>query len=162
MRYELKTIGIWAMLKVSFFMNLVIGFLCGLFYAFFMSLLLAFSSAIPLPELGLDPAEISFTFLFIVMPIFFAVGGAVFLTLFYVFGAALYNLVARVVGGYEFELAPVGPVATTPPVYRPIVAQASLSAQPSPTSPGASPAPPASADSPPHAESPEDRREDQV
>ena len=46
MRYELKSLGAWAFVKVSFFLNLVIGFIIGVLYAGFLGLILAASSAL--------------------------------------------------------------------------------------------------------------------
>ena len=89
MRYELKSVGLWALIKVSFFLNLVIGFIGGFFNAFFMLFLLTFSSAFPMMDMGVDPSEFSLSFLFIILPIVYAVGAAVFLTIFCVFAGML-------------------------------------------------------------------------
>lgn len=132
MRYELKTIGLWSLLKVSFSLNLIFGFIFGLVYAFFLSVIIAFSGLLPLEELGMDPSEISFGFLFIVFPIMSSIGAAVFATLICVFGAAVYNLMARLIGGLEFELTPVNQVTSMQPVPRPIVAHTAAPSQGSP------------------------------
>jgi len=142
MRYELKSIGLWALLKVSFFLNLVVGFIYGLFNAFFMSLLLMFSASLPIPDMGLDPSEFSLAFLFFFFPIMCAIGGAVFLTLFCVLGGLVYNLVARLVGGFELDLAPVDQMAAVQPVSQPIVAHTAMSDQSSLAPPQRPVAPP--------------------
>ncbi|HUV31110.1 MAG TPA: DUF3566 domain-containing protein [Acidobacteriota bacterium] len=123
MRYELKTIGIWPLVKVSFFLNLVLGFLYGLVNAFIMSMILAIAPSLPFASgLEFDPAEISLAFLFLLFPIFCALGGAVFLTLFCAVVALIYNAVARLLGGYEFDLAAVTEMVGVRSVPRPPMA----------------------------------------
>ena len=59
MRYEIKSIGIWALIKISFFLNLVMGFITGVVYSFFLAAILsagvmaicAFTDLILLPAL---------------------------------------------------------------------------------------------------------------
>ena len=52
MRYEIKSLGAWAFVKVSFFLNLIIGFVFGLLYAGFMGLMLAVSSSLPFDDVA--------------------------------------------------------------------------------------------------------------
>lgn len=129
MRYELKTIGLWSLLKVSFFLNLVFGFVVGLVYAFMFSVMIAISGFIPLEDLGVDTSELSLGFLFVGLPIVFSIGSAVFSTLICVFGAVVYNLIARLIGGLEFDLTPVNQTASIQPVSRPIMAQTAAPSQ---------------------------------
>lgn len=102
MRYEVKSIGIWALIKVGFFLNLLIGFLFGIFASLIFipmaRVILAMAGAGELPS---DEGT-SFGMLFF-MPFLLAILGAFFNTLFMVLVAACYNLVAKVVGGLEFS-----------------------------------------------------------
>jgi len=128
MHYELRSIGIWPLIKVSFFLNGIIGFLYGLLNAFLLSFLLSVSSAFPFPEVWVDPTDFSLGFLFIVFPVVACICAAVFLTILCVLFALIYNLIARLIGGYEFDLAAVRETATVQPVQRPITAQVSVAA----------------------------------
>jgi len=124
MRYEIKSIGIWAFVKISFFLSLVIGFVFGLFYAAFFSMILAVGSAGPYGDIGdlpFDPGAIG-PILLIILPIGFAIGSAVINTLLGVISIVVYNLIARLTGGLEFELQSVtsaAPVSGMPPVPPP-------------------------------------------
>lgn len=133
MRYELKSIGIWAFVRVSFFLHLIVGFLFGLFYAAMLMLILTVASSGPLDTMSDLPFDMRAVgpLLMIILPIAFAVGGAVMGTLIGVVLIAGYNLIVRMTGGFEFELAatslpapgapatavpkPVDPLAFMPP-----------------------------------------------
>ena len=111
MRYEIKSIGMWPFIKVSFFFNLVIGFIFGLFYALFagfiMTIMSRFSEFQPGGfDFDLEPLPIGI--MLVVLPILFAIMGAVFYTIIGVILVLIYNLIARLVGGYEFDLQLVG------------------------------------------------------
>jgi len=107
MRYELKSIGIWSVLKVSFFINLLVGFLYGLVNAIVFGLIMAVAPGLPFGELSAELSGASFAFTLIVFPFIGAIGGAIFLTLFCVVFCAIYNLLVKLIGGYEFELETV-------------------------------------------------------
>ncbi len=121
MRWELKSIGIWPVIKVGFFLHLILGFISGLLYAPFIMMSLAMGLSPELQALGLGTDSSALGLLLIVMPIMFAVGGAIFGTLFGMIAALAYNLIARIVGGLEFsfatigEVRPVTPTQTAPP-----------------------------------------------
>ncbi len=109
MRYEIKSFGAWAFVKVSFFLNLVIGFILGMMYAGFLGLFLAVSSSMPFEGLGampIDPEAIGPAF-FIFMPIFGAVAGAIFHTILGLIIIGTYNLIAKLIGGLEMTLESV-------------------------------------------------------
>ncbi|MCK4462577.1 MAG: DUF3566 domain-containing protein, partial [candidate division Zixibacteria bacterium] len=122
MLYELKSIRIWSFTKVSFFVNLVVGFVLGLMYAMTLPILLAGMS-----EFGgvfgqsFDPSEVPIGVMLIIMPIMGAMFAAIFHTLIGIVLIAMYNLVARLVGGLEmrFEPSETKPVSR---VVRPITA----------------------------------------
>ena len=128
MRYELKSIGIWSVIKVSFFLNGILGFIYGLLNALFIGFLLSVSSVFPIPEMWIDPADFSWGFLFVVFPIVMAIGFAVFLTILCALTAVLYNVVARLVGGYELDLTSAENSVGVQAASRPIPAQASAAA----------------------------------
>jgi outer membrane biosynthesis protein TonB len=117
MKYELRTIAIWPLIKVTFFLNLVVGFIVGLLYALLMGFILSIASSFPMPQGEYGALEgMSFGWLIVIMPIMGAIGMAIFYTLFVVIGAAIYNLIARAVGGMEFEFNPVEPEPAKAPV----------------------------------------------
>lgn len=113
MRYELKSIGIWSFVKVSFFVNLVLGFIIGFFYASFIGLFLSIAGNSPLAnEWGIDPNEMSIGVLFIMFPILFGIMGAFFQTLLMTLIVGMYNLVTKMTGGLVLNLASVEEPAT--------------------------------------------------
>lgn len=144
MRYEVKSIAIWPLIKVSFFLSMIVGFLFGLLYAIFLSFIMTIASSIPILDTGeLALEDLSVGILLIVMPIVGAIAGAVFHTLLVVVLAGIYNLIARVVGGYEIRLKRVEEPVPPPPA-RPVTAHTTATPPPPPpppshNSPAASP-----------------------
>jgi hypothetical protein len=108
MRYELKSIPVWPVTKVAFFVNLVVGFVLGLLLAVFMMPVvttLATMAAYDAGELDFDSGPIgALTF---IIPFMMAVWSAFFNTAIVVIIAVAYNLVVKVVGGIELSLGPV-------------------------------------------------------
>ena len=102
MKYEIRSIGIWSLIKVGFFINLVLGFLFGIFSSLIFiplaKVILAMAGAGELPDDGGSSTGLLF-----VLPPLMGILGAFFNTLFMVLIAAGYNLVARVVGGLEIN-----------------------------------------------------------
>ncbi|UCD62635.1 MAG: DUF3566 domain-containing protein [Candidatus Zixiibacteriota bacterium] len=153
MRYELKSIPIWPLTKVAFFVHLVVGFLVGLLYA---ALLFPFMAALMnLPEfqaeeLGIVVAPLGIVA--IMMPFVMALSGAFFGTIFTVILAAVYNLIARLLGGLELNLAAVESAVTASgaAASRSPVQSAPVDRPPPPPPPVAdSPPPPPPVDRPP-------------
>ncbi|MEW5795357.1 MAG: hypothetical protein AB1772_03255 [Candidatus Zixiibacteriota bacterium] len=110
MRYELKSIGIWSFVRVSFFVHLGFGFVIGLFYAAMLMMVFMAASTAPLDEFSELPFDIRTLgpIMMIILPFVFAVGGAVMGTLFGLVAVGFYNLVGRWMGGLEFEFREVG------------------------------------------------------
>ncbi len=122
MRHELKSIRIWSFTKVSFFVNLVVGFVLGLMYAMMLPILVAGMSQFGgFYGRSLDPSEVPIGVMLVIMPITGAMFAAVFHTLIGIVLVAVYNLVARLVGGLEMRFEPMEtkPVSQ---VARPITA----------------------------------------
>ncbi len=129
MRYELKTIPFWPVLKVGFFVNLVVGLLVGILYAMFLIPFVALMSSIPAFESGgFDFGGAPLGLMMFIMPIISALTWAFFGTVFLVIVVLVYNLTAKLVGGLELNLekvesrpepvvAAVPPAAQTPPEY---------------------------------------------
>jgi hypothetical protein len=115
MKFELKSIDYWSLLRTSFVVNLVLGFIIGIFFALFMGLFMSMISNLGgLSGISGMPEELpGFGFLIIIYPIFFAFIGAVFNTVLYLIIAFVYNIIARMVGGVIFEFNQV-PVAVMP------------------------------------------------
>ena len=105
MRYELQSIGVWTVIKVSFFFNLVAGFVIGLIGAPFLGTLAAMvmSFGAMLEGLEVDPAESSMGSMFIIVPLVSALVWAFVGTLLMAVLTVIYNLVATMLGGLEFD-----------------------------------------------------------
>ncbi len=157
MRYEIKAIGMWPFIKVSFFLNLIVGFIFGLFYAVFAGFIMTIMSRLSQFQPGgfdFDMEPLPIGLMVVVLPIMMAVIGAIFYTIIGVILALIYNLIAKIVGGYELVLEPVAagvPLAPpgqplagytgAPPYVPPIVPSPLPPATPSPTTPQATPPP---------------------
>jgi hypothetical protein len=107
MRYELRTIGVWSFVRVSFLIHLVLGFILGVFGALFLGMLTALMSSLPYgsSDSGVDPTAFGPAML-IILPVVYSIGAAVFGTIFTAIMAVVYNLIVKMVGGVEFELEP--------------------------------------------------------
>lgn len=155
MRYELKSIGVWSVIKISFFFNLIGGLIFGLIYGIMMSFMLAVMDQFPgLMGAGIDPDDLSAGLLIVGFPVMFSVLGAIFGTLMSMILTGLYNVLARVIGGLEFNFAAIEPaVPVQPQPYReepvrpnqptamtPPPSPAYVPAPPPPVAPSSSPA----------------------
>lgn len=105
MQYEVRSIGFLSAFKILFVVNLVLGFVMGIFYAIMLSAILSIGAGAPLAayEFGL-PSDIPIAMFFIVLPFMFALGGAVIGTIIGLVAVVIYNIVARLIGGLEFDL----------------------------------------------------------
>ncbi len=117
MRYELKSIGLWAFVKISFFLNLILGFIMGLLYALFFSFIVTVLSRFPgMQNNDLDTKSLPVGVMVIFLPILFAILGAFFNTVIGAIIVFLYNAIARMAGGFELEFEPMTVmVPSTPP-----------------------------------------------
>ena len=106
MKYELKRISVWSVIKITFVLNLFLGFLFGLFYAFIVLLI----TALPMSMMGEDSAGIFPALAGVaafVLPFLFAFFFAVVYTIVAAIMTFAYNLVAKLTGGVEWELKEV-------------------------------------------------------
>lgn len=153
MRYELKNIGIWAFVKIAFFLNMVVGFVFGLFYAVLTIMVFALAASMPFMDMpGIDPEALSPGILLVSFPLMFSFIGAVFVTMFELIVLVLYNLFSRFLGGLEFKLEPIEPAtvvqnptavsaaSVTPPIV-PIAPAAPVAPSVAPTLPPPPPTP---------------------
>lgn len=121
MKYELKSIGYWSLIKISFVVNLVIGFIVGLGMALLTGIMFSFAGRLA----GITGAPIlteempSIGFLLIFYPIMGAFGAGVFNTILYVIIAFVYNVISRLVGGVELEFSEVRPQPISYPAQQP-------------------------------------------
>lgn len=122
MKFELKHIGYWSLIKISFVVHLIAGFAIGIIFALFIGLMLSLIANVgelggmPLPMEELPPLGI----LLAMYPIMLGFGGAFFGTIFMLIIAFVYNLTAKLIGGIEVELnqMPVMvPTAVPPQAY---------------------------------------------
>ncbi|MFZ5981027.1 MAG: DUF3566 domain-containing protein [Candidatus Zixiibacteriota bacterium] len=171
MRYELKKIEIWPLFKVSFIINLPVGFILGLFWALSVGFFISVGSSLPgIPQNELSDLKMSMGVLFIFIPIMAAIFGAIFHTLILSVLALIYNLTAKLVGGLEFNFnlieeppapayyPPSSGYATPPPPVTP-TSPPPLPTAPTPNIPSTAPVPP----TPPPAEpGPEDFSENNL
>lgn len=133
MKYEVRTIGLWSFVKISFFLNLALGFLIGIFVAMQLSLM----SAVFGRMLAMDPSmpDISAVapgaILFFV-PIMTAFFMAFFNTIFGGVGVLLYNLAAKAMGGLEITLEPVTVAPAVPQDFGRVYASATGAPPPPP------------------------------
>ena len=157
MRYEVKSIGMWPFIKVSFFFNLIVGFIFGLLYAVFAGFIMTIMSRLSQFQPGgfdFDMEPLPIGLMIVVLPIVMAVLGAIFYTIIGVVLALIYNLIAKIVGSYEFVLEPVAAEASSappgqplagytgiPPYVPPIAPSTLPPATPSPATPQAAPPP---------------------
>lgn len=124
MKLELKRISLWATIKISFIINLVLGFIVGCFYA----LMLVAISAMPSAFQNNEFEQFSGVFgaVALLMPFFFAFMMAIVNTILAFIMVVVYNFSARMMGGLELEFAKVdepgttlAPIVTVPPVPPP-------------------------------------------
>lgn len=164
MRYELKSIPYWAFIKIAFFVNLIGGFVIGIFYAIFFGLFMTAMSN--LGQYGFeefDDISAPLGFMVIFMPFFFAFACAFFNTLFGLIFVFIYNMISKLIGGLELNLEPVTSNQISMPTPKPITAQTSLSAPPPPPHVKNAPPPPPPSSTPPtatEAPAPIDKPED--
>jgi hypothetical protein len=124
MRYELKAIGVWASVKVLFFVNLSIGFVLGILYVPFMYIWLsAFAEMGMGEEFGFSPADFPIGLMLIIFPIGIAIFSAVVYTLLAVLFILLYNGVTRIFGGFEFNMETLAELRPIPSGGQPEYAQ---------------------------------------
>jgi hypothetical protein len=108
MKFELKSIGYWSVIKISFVINLVVGACIGLFVGTFLGVIMSFASQFggmggtefPMFEDG-GPTGI---IMIIVMVFVYGFMGAVFNTILAIVITFVYNMAARLLGGFELEL----------------------------------------------------------
>jgi hypothetical protein len=106
MKLELKRIGVWSVIKISFILNLMLGFVIGIFYAF----LFIFMASLPMTLSNEESAGVFSAFAgvaAILLPFICAIGCAVFNTLFAAICGLVYNLLVRATGGIELEFSQV-------------------------------------------------------
>jgi hypothetical protein len=118
MKYEIKSLGLWAFIRVAFIVNLFAGFLAGLVAIPFMAVFIAAIQGYEYLESGAYiPDDGVLGFLLVGIPLFYALGSAVMGTLFQTLVVLAYNLIARLVGGFEVNMEPLqqtGPTAQAP------------------------------------------------
>jgi hypothetical protein len=159
MKYELKRIPVFPVIKVTFIVSLVLGFFLGILYAMFFGLIFgALSSVGQFQGQNLDIPRMGVGMLMIFMPVFLSIFSAVFNTILALLAVAVYNFVVKFAGGLELELEPTDAPSPTQPhpmdVPGAIYAQASMTPRyappPPPVYPTATPPPvPPAAPQPP-------------
>ena len=102
MKLELKRIPIWPAVRISFFLNLILGFIIGLLMAVLWLPLMLLPGVLEgsgkFGEIGL-----AFGFVALLLPFIYAIVMAVLNTILVAIAAFAYNLIAGWVGGFQFE-----------------------------------------------------------
>lgn len=113
MRYELQRIEIWSVIKIIFIVSLFLGFMISIFYAGLFFILSAFGNALAPAEFGsFVPVTGG------VMAIGIIVFGTITIAITYTIAATvfvgIYNLLARLVGGFKvhFKVVETEPIIT--------------------------------------------------
>ncbi|UCG62871.1 MAG: hypothetical protein JSV52_06195 [Candidatus Zixiibacteriota bacterium] len=115
MNYEIKSIPIWPLTRLAFFVNLIVGFIGGIFLAVFMVPLLAFVNAMAAYDTGYIDIDAGPTGAAAMMlPFLSALWCACFGTLFVIILGLVYNLTAKIIGGVECHLEPTVESAQLP------------------------------------------------
>lgn len=114
MRLELKRVDMWSAIKISFCVNIILGFLLGIVYALFLGMFAGLLSSLPGGE-GLEGVQMSFGILIIVMPFMFAFFLGVVYTVVTAICVALYNFMAKFTGGIELSFQQIAEQQTPPP-----------------------------------------------
>ncbi|HKK20615.1 MAG TPA: hypothetical protein VJ983_04005 [candidate division Zixibacteria bacterium] len=147
---ELKSIPVWSFLRLAFFCNLIAGLILGLFYVPIIGTVVQTMGQSPLfrgEDLG--SSSLPMGILVVVVPLVFAFFTGVFWTLFELIMIGIYNLLAKLTGGFEFNFEPVPErpaAAPAPPQY---YAQTSVPPPPQSSGPPPPPPPPPSQPAPP-------------
>ncbi len=101
MKYEIKSIKIWSVIKIGFFIWGLLGFISGLYIAVMAPVLLQLMDSMG----GFAGASAGFGAIgFILFPIVYGILGSVFGTVLTVVLAGFYNLLASLFGGLELNL----------------------------------------------------------
>jgi hypothetical protein len=144
-KYEIRSIGLWSFVKLSFFLNLALGFIVGIIYAILLGVVLSISSRMAiLEQTNEDLSQMSFGVMMVFIPIVMAFFMAVFNTIIGAIGVGLYNFFTRLLGGMEMELQEMAGNRTVPVGDSPMYASASATPPPPPPygSPPAAPGQP--------------------
>jgi hypothetical protein len=140
MKYNIRKIGVWSAIKISFLLNgilgAVIGFFIGVFFFAFGALISQFEQMAAGWSGGADvgPPFLGGILAIILMPIFYAFFMAVFNGII-VTGIAvlLYNILSGAIGGIEIELETMRPAVQ---YVKPAASQKPASPPPEPPKPG--------------------------
>lgn len=130
MRYEMRSVAVWPIVKVTFLVSLVVGFCVGLLMALILAPMLALMPSLGMPDSEIDTAKFSVGALILFLPIFYALFIAVFNTIAGLIATGCYNLVAKWGGGLEFELSPLTEVRDQRPPERTVYGSTGYPSQP--------------------------------
>ena len=103
MRYEIKRIEVWSVVKIVFLLSLIAGFVIGLLYALMIGFLTGVMGTIAGGEFS-DTLGMFGGVALIFVVIFFTIFFAAIYTIVAAIGTALYNLLAKFSGGFTLEL----------------------------------------------------------
>jgi len=105
MRYELKSIPLWPVVKVFFPINFIAGFVFGLLLAFISTGFISFyNEVLQVSNPGYDVELVPSKMLIILVPLLMAFSNAIFTTTFIVIITFFYNIFVKFTGGVELNL----------------------------------------------------------
>jgi len=105
MIYELKRIDIWSIVKISFVIFLILGFLFSLFWYAMMNIFSGFFERFGGMDMPSAPSRSVFGIAALFASVFFAMFYAAIMSALVAVGIAIYNLIASSIGGVRFYLA---------------------------------------------------------
>ncbi len=146
MRFELRSIAYWPLIKISFVINLIFGFVMGIFFAMFIGVIFSLATnlkglgGMPMFQEGMPPIGL----LLVLYPFLFGFGGAFINTIAALILAFIYNMITKAIGGLEIELNQVvlQPVTAPPPQMAQAPAYYVSSSHQTPPPPPVQPLPP--------------------
>ncbi|RKX29816.1 MAG: hypothetical protein DRP47_00690 [Candidatus Zixiibacteriota bacterium] len=147
MKIELRSISLWSFIKISVFVNLILGFIFGLFYAVFLSMFMSlFANIGGLPLQEFEDSGMSIAVIMIAVPIMFSLGAALFSTIWGIVCVLTYNLVTMLTGGLQINIDDISEPAIQEPLQQPMTAYTAQTPVTPPSPPPATAAPPAPLD----------------
>ncbi|MBD3170096.1 MAG: hypothetical protein GF307_11480 [candidate division Zixibacteria bacterium] len=139
MKYYVRRISVWSVVKITFLLNGIFGALIGLFIGFilliFSAVFTRFGGYMP-PQADILPTFAGGVLSVIFLPVFYgfmlAIVNGIIITAIVVW---LYNILAGALGGVEVELEATKIQSSAPPPPKPKPAPDVKPVQPSPTRP---------------------------
>ena len=161
MLYEVKSIPYWAFIKISFFVNLIGGFVIGFLSAPIIGIFLGALTSVfyNLDEMGGESYSVGM--MMVVLPFVFGFAGAFFNTVLGLIFVFIYNLITKIVGGFQLNLETVPQSTDSPREEKPAPVRSEYPAPPRFSQKSSPPPPPAYKPEPPESPSPDPKPDEE-